>query len=169
MVHQISWVNPISMINAVPKIGNKWKGTGIHPSIVSSTVDQWWTQIWKRHLVTQSPDGQRTETERSSTVGRLVFGNLSTPCVSELVVPSIVWDSIAEMLVEIWQTLVLHCNSHDWNAVSLFGASVLWFISGLSPNQWIINGRLNASWKICSLVVNRQSFLVIDGYRLNLF
>ena len=24
-------------------------------------------------------------------------------------------------------------------------------------------GRLNASWKICSLVVNRQSFLVIDG------
>ena len=33
----------------------------------------------------------------------------------------------------------------------------------------IINGRLNASWKICSLVVNRQSFLVIDGYRLNLF
>ena len=33
----------------------------------------------------------------------------------------------------------------------------------------LINGRLNASWKICSLVVNRQSFLVIDGYRLNLF
>ena len=33
----------------------------------------------------------------------------------------------------------------------------------------IIHGRLNASWKICSLVVNGQSFLVIDGYLLNLF
>ena len=28
-------------------------------------------------------------------------------------------------------------------------------------------GRLNASWKICFLVVNCQSFLVIDGYLLN--
>merc|ERR1711933_346065 len=33
----------------------------------------------------------------------------------------------------------------------------------------IIHGRLNASWKICFLVVNCQSFLVIDGYLLNLF
>ena len=33
----------------------------------------------------------------------------------------------------------------------------------------IIHGRLNASWKICSLVVNRQSFLLIDGYLLNFF
>ena len=29
------------------------------------------------------------------------------------------------------------------------------------------HGRLNASWKICSLAVNGQSFLVIDGYLLN--
>ena len=28
--------------------------------------------------------------------------------------------------------------------------------------------RLKASWKICSLAVNGQSFLVIDGYLLNL-
>ena len=28
-------------------------------------------------------------------------------------------------------------------------------------------GRLNASWKISSLAVNGQSFLVIDGYLLN--
>ena len=27
-----------------------------------------------------------------------------------------------------------------------------------------VHGRLNASWKICSLAVNGQSFLVIDGY-----
>jgi hypothetical protein len=33
----------------------------------------------------------------------------------------------------------------------------------------IIHGILNASWKICSLVVNGQSFLVIDGYLQNLF
>jgi hypothetical protein len=38
-----------------------------------------------------------------------------------------------------------------------------------SAKSGIIHGRLNASWKICSLVVNRQSFLVIDGYLLNLF
>ena len=31
-----------------------------------------------------------------------------------------------------------------------------------------VHGRLNASWKICSLAVNGQSFLVIDGYLLNL-
>ena len=30
-----------------------------------------------------------------------------------------------------------------------------------------VHGRLNASWKICSLAVNGQSFLVIDGYLLN--
>jgi hypothetical protein len=35
--------------------------------------------------------------------------------------------------------------------------------------QRIIHGILNALWKICSLVVNGQSFLVIDGYLLNLF
>ena len=29
-------------------------------------------------------------------------------------------------------------------------------------------GRLNASWKMSSLAVNGQSFLVIDGYLLNL-
>ena len=38
--------------------------------------------------------------------------------------------------------------------------SILW--------KGIIKGRLNASWKICYLVVNRQSFLVIDGYLLNI-
>ena len=32
----------------------------------------------------------------------------------------------------------------------------------------IIWGILNASWKICFLVVNGQSFLVLDGYLLNL-
>ena len=31
-----------------------------------------------------------------------------------------------------------------------------------------VHGRLNASWKISSLAVNGQSFLVIDGYLLNL-
>ena len=36
-------------------------------------------------------------------------------------------------------------------------------------HQGIIHGILNALWKICSLVVNGQSFLVIDGYLLNLF
>merc|ERR1712060_424621 len=30
-----------------------------------------------------------------------------------------------------------------------------------------VHGRLNASWKICFLAVNGQSFLVIDGYLLN--
>ena len=30
-----------------------------------------------------------------------------------------------------------------------------------------VHRRLNASWKICSLAVNGQSFLVIDGYLLN--
>ena len=29
-----------------------------------------------------------------------------------------------------------------------------------------VHGRLNASWKISSLAVNGQSFLVIDGYLL---
>ena len=29
-----------------------------------------------------------------------------------------------------------------------------------------LHGRLNASWKISSLAVNGQSFLVIDGYLL---
>ena len=32
-----------------------------------------------------------------------------------------------------------------------------------------IHGKLNASWKISSLAVNGQSFLVIDGYLLNPF
>ena len=32
-----------------------------------------------------------------------------------------------------------------------------------------VHRRLNASWKICSLAVNGQSFLVIDGYLLNPF
>ena len=32
-----------------------------------------------------------------------------------------------------------------------------------------VHGRLNASWKICSLAVNGQSFLVIFGYLLNSF
>jgi len=32
-----------------------------------------------------------------------------------------------------------------------------------------VHGRLNASWKISSLAVNGQSFLVIDGYLLNPF
>ena len=31
-----------------------------------------------------------------------------------------------------------------------------------------VHGRLNASWKISCLAVNGQSFLVIDGYLLNL-
>jgi len=30
-----------------------------------------------------------------------------------------------------------------------------------------IHGKLNASWKISSLAVNGQSFLVIDGYLLH--
>jgi len=30
-----------------------------------------------------------------------------------------------------------------------------------------VHGKLNASWKICSLAVNGQPFLVIDGYLLN--
>ena len=38
-----------------------------------------------------------------------------------------------------------------------------------NKTERIIHGRLNASWKICSLVVNRQSFLLIDGYLLNFF
>merc|ERR1712204_48468 len=33
-------------------------------------------------------------------------------------------------------------------------------------NQRKIHGKLNASWKISSLAVNGQSFLVIDGYLL---
>ena len=37
------------------------------------------------------------------------------------------------------------------------------------PELRIIHGISNASWKICSLVVNGQSFLDIDGYLLNLF
>ena len=38
-----------------------------------------------------------------------------------------------------------------------------------SSGERIIHGILNALWKICSLVVNGQSFLVIDGYLLNLY
>ena len=34
---------------------------------------------------------------------------------------------------------------------------------------WIIRGIMNALWKIYFLVVNGQSFLVIDGYLLNPF
>ena len=34
---------------------------------------------------------------------------------------------------------------------------------------WEVHGILNASSKICSLVVNGQSFLVTDGSLLNLF
>ena len=30
-----------------------------------------------------------------------------------------------------------------------------------------VHGRLNASWKICCLAVNGQSFLVIDGYLIS--
>ena len=33
----------------------------------------------------------------------------------------------------------------------------------------VIHGCMTASWKICSLAINRQSFLVIDGYLLNFF
>ena len=33
-------------------------------------------------------------------------------------------------------------------------------------NSGKIHGKLNASWKISSLAVNGQSFLVIDGYLL---
>ena len=33
-----------------------------------------------------------------------------------------------------------------------------------NENEGKVHGRLNASWKISSLAVNGQSFLVIDGY-----
>ena len=36
--------------------------------------------------------------------------------------------------------------------------------SSISNSFGNVHGRLNASWKICSLAVNGQSFLVIDGY-----
>ena len=43
-------------------------------------------------------------------------------------------------------------------------ASTIDHLPAFNPRKrGIIHGRLNASWKICSLVVNRQSFLVIDG------
>ena len=34
-------------------------------------------------------------------------------------------------------------------------------------NKRKVHRNMNASWKICSLAVNGQSFLVIDGYLLN--
>ena len=37
----------------------------------------------------------------------------------------------------------------------------------LKINLCKIHGKLNASWKISSLAVNGQSFLVIDGYLLD--
>ena len=40
-------------------------------------------------------------------------------------------------------------------------------IASISCQQRKVHGRLNASWKISSLAVNGQSFLVIDGYLLN--
>ena len=47
-------------------------------------------------------------------------------------------------------------------------------IQGLTQRKCMLDIRkvhrkLNASWKICSLAVNGQSFLVIDGYLLNSF
>ena len=36
-----------------------------------------------------------------------------------------------------------------------------------SPIHTILEAWLKGSWKICSLAVNGQSFLVIDGYLLN--
>ena len=46
--------------------------------------------------------------------------------------------------------------------VKIFNQEAFFFSYG------IIWGILNASWKICFLVVNGQSFLVLDGYLLNL-
>jgi len=51
---------------------------------------------------------------------------------------------------------------------------VLGIISLVRYELWVfqevdgkIHGKLNASWKISSLAVNGQSFLVIDGYLLH--
>ena len=43
------------------------------------------------------------------------------------------------------------------------------FLKVYSPLLRNVHGKLNASWKISSLAVNGQSFLVIDGYLLNTF
>jgi hypothetical protein len=53
----------------------------------------------------------------------------------------------------------------------LFGnfLGVHFIISQVTGKKRQLHGILNASWKICSLVVNGQSFLDIDGYLLNLF
>merc|ERR1711890_50421 len=40
-------------------------------------------------------------------------------------------------------------------------------IEVMSKEKRNVHGRLNASWKICFLAINGQSFLVIDGYLLN--
>ena len=37
----------------------------------------------------------------------------------------------------------------------------------INESERNVHGRLKASWKICSLAVNGQSFLVIDGYLLS--
>ena len=54
-------------------------------------------------------------------------------------------------------------TAHDWVSGRLKSLCESPTIS--TGNVWgNVHGKLNASWKISSLAVNGQSFLVIDGY-----
>ena len=63
--------------------------------------------------------------------------------------------------------LVLHLSEvlSIINLIETFLTTFLRFLWSIQSRK--VHGRLNASWKISSLAVNGQSFLVIDGYLLN--
>merc|ERR1712060_459452 len=61
---------------------------------------------------------------------------------------------------------------HSWNFLSSIGSGITLLSFAIlkkkKKKKRKVHGRLNASWKISCLAVNGQSFLVIDGYLLNL-
>ena len=74
-----------------------------------------------------------------------------------------------------WMLLCLlnvQSKKMKWNKKEIQEAFNLWthrsfsyyYLSGNSGSLRNVHGKLNASWKISSLAVNGQSFLVIDGY-----
>ena len=70
-------------------------------------------------------------------------------------------------LLRLVSSLFLIQNSQHLKSIfsSTFTESQHWFLGIIFG--WKVLRRLNASWKISSLAVNGQSFLVIDGFLLN--
>lgn len=73
--------------------------------------------------------------------------------------------------------VLLSAQAEDRTSLGPYGHRPVQIFYQETFNLWVFlhclifwrntHGRLNASWKICSLAVNGQSFLVIDGYLLN--